>query len=240
MNKKPLIENVFWQREEECMPKDQLRALQLQKLRALVARVYASVPAYTRAFDVAGVKPENIKSLDDIRKLPFTTKSDLRENYPLGYLAIPRREVVRFHGSSGSTGKPTFVAYSKSDMDNWANLCARFLYSGGLRPGMTAQVSFGYGLFTGGFGLHQGIERIGAAVLPASSGNTARQLMLLQDLRADYLICTPSYALHLADGIQSGIIDRSSLNLKGMFLGSEPWTENMRTRMEEGLAACLT
>ena len=235
MNTKPLIENAFWQKEEECMPRAELRALQLQKLRSLVARVYASVPAYTEALDRAGVKPDDIKTLDDIRRLPFTTKADLRNHYPLGYLAIPRREVARFHGSSGSTGKPTFVAYSKSDMNHWADLCARFLYSGGLRASMTAQVSFGYGLFTGGFGLHQGIERIGAAVLPASSGNTARQLVLLQDMRPDYLICTPSYALHLADGIQSGAIDRSTLNLKGMFLGSEPWTENMRRRMEEGL-----
>ena len=235
MNTKPLIENAFWQKEEECMPRAELRALQLQKLRSLVARVYASVPAYTEALDKAGVKPDDICSLDDIRRLPFTTKADLRDHYPLGYLAIPRREVARFHGSSGSTGKPTFVAYSKSDMVHWADLCARFLYSGGLRASMTAQVAFGYGLFTGGFGLHQGIERIGAAVLPASSGNTARQLVLLQDMRPDYLICTPSYALHLADGIQSGAIDRSSLNLKGMFLGSEPWTENMRRRMEEGL-----
>ena len=235
MNTKPLIENAFWQKEEECMPRAELRALQLQKLRSLVARVYASVPAYTEALDRAGVKPDDIKTLDDIRRLPFTTKADLRNHYPLGYLAIPRREVARFHGSSGSTGKPTFVAYSKSDMNHWADLCARFLYSGGLRASMTAQVSFGYGLFTGGFGLHQGIERVGAAVLPASSGNTARQLVLLQDIRPDYLICTPSYALHLADGIQSGAIDRSTLNLKGMFLGSEPWTENMRRRMEEGL-----
>ena len=235
MNTKPLIENAFWQKEEECMPRAELRALQLQKLRSLVARVYASVPAYTEALDRAGVKPDDIKTLDDIRRLPFTTKADLRNHYPLGYLAIPRREVARFHGSSGSTGKPTFVAYSKSDMNHWADLCARFLYSGGLRASMTAQVSFGYGLFTGGFGLHQGIERVGAAVLPASSGNTARQLVLLQDMRPDYLICTPSYALHLADGIQSGAIDRSTLNLKGMFLGSEPWTENMRRRMEEGL-----
>lgn len=235
MNTKPLVENVFWQKEEECMPLDQLRELQLQKLRALVARVYASVPAYTAALDRAGVKPDDIKTLDDLRRLPFTTKADLRNNYPLGYLAIPRREVARFHGSSGSTGKPTFVAYSRSDMNHWSDLCARFLYSGGLRASMTAQVSFGYGLFTGGFGLHQGVERIGAAVLPASSGNTARQLILLQDMRADYLICTPSYALHLADGIQSGAIDRDTLNLKGMFLGSEPWTESMRRRMEEEL-----
>ena len=235
MNTKPLIENAFWQKEEECMPRAELRALQLQKLRSLVARVYASVPAYAEALDRAGVKPDDIKTLDDLRRLPFTTKEDLRNHYPLGYLAIPRREVARFHGSSGSTGKPTFVAYSKSDMNHWADLCARFLYSGGLRASMTAQVSFGYGLFTGGFGLHQGIERVGAAVLPASSGNTARQLVLLQDMRPDYLICTPSYALHLADGIQSGAIDRSTLNLKGMFLGSEPWTENMRRRMEEGL-----
>lgn len=235
MNTKPLVDNAFWQQEEECMPVDQLRALQLTKLRSSVARVYSDVPAYRKAYDDAGVRPDQIKTLDDLRRLPFTTKADLRNNYPLGYLAIPRREVARFHGSSGSTGKPTFVAYSKSDMTNWADLCARFLYSGGLRASMTAQVSFGYGLFTGGFGLHQGIERIGAAVLPASSGNTARQLLLLQDMEADYLICTPSYALHLADGIKAGLIDRSTLKLKGMFLGSEPWTEGMRHRIEEDL-----
>lgn len=235
MNTKPLVENAFWQQEQECMPIDQLRALQLAKLKSVVARVHSDVPAYQKAFDAAGIRPDQIKTLDDLRRLPFTTKADLRANYPLGYLAIPREEVVRFHGSSGSTGKPTFVAYSKSDMSNWADLCARFLYSGGLRASMTAQVSFGYGLFTGGFGLHQGIERIGAAVLPASSGNTARQLLLLQDMEADFLICTPSYALHLADGIKSGTIDRSTLKLKGMFLGSEPWTEGMRHRMEEDL-----
>jgi len=235
MNTRPLIENVFWQQEEECLPVDALRALQLIKLKAGVARVHANVPAYRRAFDAVGVTPDQIRTLDDIRRLPFTTKEDLRNNHPLGYLAIPRREVARYHGSSGSTGRPTFVAYSKSDMRHWADLCARFLYAGGLRPSMTAQVAFGYGLFTGGFGLHQGIERIGAAVLPASSGNTARQLILLQDLGADFLICTPSYALHLADSIQSGVVDPKSLNLKGMFLGSEPWTEHMRQRMEDNL-----
>jgi phenylacetate-CoA ligase len=217
------------------MPADALRALQLSKLQALAARVYATVAPYKTAFDKAGVSPADIRTLDDLRRLPFTTKENLRNNYPLGYLAIPREEVARFHGSSGSTGKPTFVAYSKNDMINWADLCARFLYAGGLRANMTAQVSFGYGLFTGGFGLHQGIERVGAAVLPASSGNTARQLILLQDMGAEYLICTPSYALHLADGISGGSIDRTSLKLRGMFLGSEPWTENMRRRMEESL-----
>ena len=235
MNTKPLIENAFWQPRLECMPADALRALQLSKLQALVARVNATVAPYKTAFAKAGVSPGDIRSLDDLRRLPFTTKEDLRNNYPLGYLAIPREEVARFHGSSGSTGKPTFVAYSKNDMVNWADLCARFLYAGGLRANMTAQVSFGYGLFTGGFGLHQGIERVGAAVLPASSGNTARQLILLQDMGAEYLICTPSYALHLADGISGGSIDRASLKLRGMFLGSEPWTENMRRRMEENL-----
>ena len=235
MNTKPLIENAFWQPRLECMPAADLRALQLSKLQALTARVYATVPAYKAAFDKAKVKPEDIRSLADLRRLPFTTKADLRDNYPLGFLAIPREEVARFHGSSGSTGKPTFVAYSKSDMTNWADLCARFLYAGGLRANMTAQVSFGYGLFTGGFGLHQGIERVGAAVLPASSGNTARQLILLQDMGAEYLICTPSYALHLSDGITAGSIDRASLKLRGMFLGSEPWTENMRKRMEDSL-----
>ena len=231
----PLIENAAWQPDCEFLPRKELEALQARRLRALVERVGNAVPFYRDAFRKRNVTPEDMRSPDDVRRLPFTTKADLRDHYPLGLLAVPREEVARFHGSSGTTGKPTFVAYTRNDMALWADLCARFLYAGGLRKHHTAQVAFGYGLFTGGFGLHQGIERVGAAVVPASSGNTERQLMLLQDLGIDYLICTPSYALHLADGITHGKIDRASLKLKGMFLGSEPWTEDMRHRIESGL-----
>jgi phenylacetate-CoA ligase len=230
----PLVENVVWQ-PEELLPREALEELQVRRLRAMVDRLATRVPFYRNAFAKAGVTAADIQSLADVRKLPFTTKADLRDNYPLGFLAVPREDVVRFHGSSGTTGRPTFVAYTRADMDMWANLCARFLYAGGLRKWHTAQVSFGYGLFTGGFGLHQGIERIGASVVPASSGNTARQLMLLQDLAVDYLICTPSYALHLVDAIRKGEVARASLHLKGMFLGSEPWTEDMRQRIEADL-----
>lgn len=230
----PYFENAFWQPEERLSAED-IAALQLKRLRSLVERLSLRVPFYREAFRKSGVTADNITSLDDLRRLPFTTKSDLRENYPLGLLAVPRDKVVRIHGSSGTTGKPTFVAYTKADMRVWSDLCARFLYAGGLRPWHTAQVSFGYGLFTGGFGLHQGIEAVGASIVPASSGNTERQLLLLQDLGVDFLICTPSYALHLVDGIRAGKIDRDSLQLKGMFLGSEPWTEDMRQRIEADL-----
>jgi len=231
---KPLVENAVWQ-PEELLERPALEILQTQRLRALVERLGKRVPFYRDAFARLGISADDIRSIDDIRRLPFTTKSDLRENYPLGFMAVPREDVVRFHGSSGTTGRPTFVGYTRADLDLWANLCARFLYAGGLRKWHTAQVSFGYGLFTGGFGLHQGIERIGASVVPASSGNTARQLILLQDLAVEYLICTPSYALHLIEGIHSGTLDRNSLSLKGMFLGSEPWTEDMRQRIENDL-----
>lgn len=230
----PLVENAVWQ-PEELLSREALDELQTSRLRDLVARLGSRVPFYRDAFARSGVTPDDIRSPDDVRKLPFTTKADLRDHYPLGFLAVPREEVVRFHGSSGTTGRPTFVAYTRADLDTWASLCARFLYAGGLRRWHTAQVSFGYGLFTGGFGLHQGIERVGASVVPASSGNTARQLILLQDLSVDYLICTPSYALHLADAIRKGDLDRTTLSLKGMFLGSEPWTEDMRQRIEADL-----
>ncbi len=231
---RPLVENAVWQPEER-LDREALDALQSARLRTLVARAAARVPFYRDALAAAGVAADDIASPDDVRRLPCTTKEDLRGEYPLGFLAVPREDVARFHGSSGTTGQPTFVAYTRADLELWANLCARFLYAGGLRRRHTAQVAFGYGLFTGGFGLHQGVEAIGASVVPASSGNTARQLLLLKDLGVDYLICTPSYALHLVDAIRGGRIDRSSLRLQGMFLGSEPWTEAMRERIEDAL-----
>jgi len=234
MNTTPIIENRIWQPEFECLPKEQLRALQLERLRNVVART-AGQPSYQAKFRELGISADSIKSLDDLRRLPFTTKADLRDSYPLGFLAIPRNQISRFQGTSGTTGKTTWVAYSKSDVENWSNLCARFLVAGGLRADHTVQISFGFGLFTGGFGLHYGIERVGAAIIPLSSGNSERQLMTMQDLRPEILICTPSYALKLMDTVLAGGVDRASIALEHAHFGGEPWTENMRERIEEGL-----
>ena len=223
--------NRIWD-QAECMPRGDLEALQLQRLRQTVERAGA-VGFYKRAFAAAGVTPETIRSLDDIRRLPFTTKEDFRRNYPLGMLAVPRDQVVRIHGSSGTTGKPTFVAYTAQDRLTWSELCARFLVAGGLRPDHTVHICFGYGLFTGGFGLHYGVERVGAAVVPASSGNTSRQIMLIQDLGAQVLVCTPSYALNIAEVARQHGIDPAELPLEFAHFGGEPWTEDMRARIEK-------
>ncbi|HPO16935.1 MAG TPA: phenylacetate--CoA ligase [Candidatus Hydrogenedentes bacterium] len=220
--------------EEETMPRAQMRALQLKRLQEVVARV-ANVPFYKAAFAREGITPEKIKSLDDLRRLPFTTKDDLRQNYPLGFLAVPRKEIARIHGSSGTTGKLTLVAYTREDRETWANLCARFLVGGGLKPEHLVHIAFGYGIFTGGFGLHYGVERVGAAVLPLASGNTARQIMLLQDLAPDVLVCTPSYALNIADYARNNGVEPSTFPLKYGHFGAEPWTEEMRLKIESEL-----
>ncbi len=218
----------------ETMPRADLRALQLQRLRETVARAQ-QVPFYAALFKKEGITPDSITTLDDLRRLPFTTKSDMRDNYPLGLCAVPRAELARIHGSSGTTGMPTFVGYTKNDLDMWAGLCARFLVAGGLRPEHTVQVSFGYGLFTGGFGLHYGIERVGAAIIPAASGNTSRQIMLMRDLRPEVLICTPSYALNIAEVCRSMGFDPGELSLKFAHFGGEMWTEDMRAQIEREL-----
>jgi len=226
----PVVEHRVWQ-AEELLPRAELRALQLQRLRETVARV-AGVPFYREAFARLGLSAEKIRSLDDLRRLPLTTKADLRDAYPLGFLAVPRERVARFHGSSGTTGKPTFVAYTREDLSAWADLCARFLVAGGLRPEHTVQIAFGYGLFTGGFGLHYGCERVGAAVVPAASGNSERQMLLLRDLGAEVLVSTPSYALRLAEVLQETGVARRELRLQLGHFGAEPWTEDMRERIE--------
>ncbi len=218
----------------EILPREEIRALQFVRLRDCVRRC-REVPFYRERFDQAGISPDSIRSVEDLQKLPFTTKADLRDNYPLGFLAVPREQIVRFHGSTGTTGKSTIVAYTQDDIEIWSDLCARFLVSGGLKPHHVVQVAFGYGLFTGGFGLHYGIERVGAAVIPAAAGNTRRQLMLLQDMQADALVCTPSYALTLAEAIGVSGIEREELALSLAFLGSEPWTESMRETLEKAL-----
>ena len=219
---------------DESLPRADLEALQLARLREVVARV-AHVPFYREAFALRGITPRSIKSLDDLRRLPFTTKEDLRRQHPLGFLAVSRDQVARIHGSSGTTGKPTFVAYTARDLDTWSGLCARFLVAGGLLPRHTVHVAFGYGLFTGGFGLHYGIEKVGAAVVPAASGNTRRQIDIIQDLGAEVLVCTPSYALTLAETAREMGIDPRRLPLRFGHFGGEPWTEEMRQQIEAEL-----
>ncbi len=218
----------------EALPREELEARQSRRLREVVRRL-AAVPFYREAFALRRLEPADVRGLRDLGRLPFTTKEDLRRNYPLGLLAVPRERVARIHGSSGTTGKPTLVAYTRADLDTWADLCARFLVAGGLREQHIVHVAFGYGLFTGGFGLHAGIERVGAGIVPAAGGNTSRQVMLLEDLEADALVCTPSYALHIAEVARGEGRDPAALPLRMGFFGGEPWTEEMRVEIERQL-----
>jgi len=224
------FENRIWDPAEKLSRKE-FSELQTRRLKEIIARV-AHVPFYKAKFAEMGITPDSIKSPEDVRKLPFTTKADLRDNYPWGFLACQRRDIARIHGSSGTTGKPTFVAYTRNDREMWANLCARFLVSGGLRDDHLCHVAFGYGLFTGGFGLHYGVEKVGAAVCPAAGGNTPRHIMLIQDLKPDVLICTPSYALHIAEVARAEGVDPRSMSLRFGHFGGEPWTEEMRVKIE--------
>ena len=226
-------ENRIWD-PAETTSRDELESLQVDRLKQLVAHL-ADVPFYRERFAAEGIAPNAVRSLEDLRRLPLTTKADLREHYPLGFLAVPREEVARFHGSSGTTGKPTFVAYTAADVRLWSELCARFLVAGGLRPEHTVHIAFGYGLFTGGFGLHYGVERVGAAVVPAASGNTRRQIMLMQDLGSQVLVCTPTYALNIAEVAAAAGIDPTSLPLQFGHFGGEPWTDDMRRQIESAL-----
>jgi len=227
------FENRIWD-SAETMERSDLEALQVRRLRQTIARV-ADVPFYRAAFARDRITPDAVRGLDDLRRLPLTTKADLRDHYPLGFLTVPRERVARFHGSSGTTGKPTFVAYTAADLDLWANLCARFLVAGGLRPEHTVQIAFGYGLFTGGFGLHYGVEKVGAAVVPAAAGNTPRQLMLMEDLKPDVLVCTPSYALNIAEVARARGLGPEDLPMQFAHFGAEPWTEDMRHQIERAL-----
>ncbi len=224
------FENRIWDPAEK-MPIQQRRQLQVERLAKLVEHL-GNVPFYKAAFARNHVTPASIENLDDLRRLPFTTKEDLRQHYPLGFLACSRDDVARIHGSSGTTGRPTFVAYTQADIELWANLCARFLVAGGLRREHTVHVSFGYGLFTGGFGLHYGVEKVGSAIVPAAAGNTPRHVMLIQDLQPQVLIGTPSYALNIAETARSQGIDPRTLPLRFAHFGGEPWTEDMRRQIE--------
>jgi phenylacetate-CoA ligase len=226
-------ENRIWD-PEELLPRAELTRLQSTRLAETVRRA-AKVQFYREALRTAGVAVDAVRSLDDLGRLPLTTKEDLRANDPLGMLAVPRAEVARIHGSSGTTGRPTFVAYTKRDVETWSELVARFLVAGGLRSDHFVHVAFGYGLFTGGFGLHYGIERVGAAVVPAAGGNTPRQVMLIRDLGAQVLVCTPSYALHIAEVAREQGLAPGDLPLRFGHFGGEPWTEEMRGEVERQL-----
>lgn len=224
----------------ETIARDELEALQLRRLQDTVMRVYYRVPFYRRKMDSLGVTPDDIKSLDDIRRLPVTVKDDLRENYPFGLFAVPDREIVRIHGSSGTSGKPTVVGYTRNDMNTWTELVARIVTMAGVTEDDTVQIAFGYGLFTGGFGLHYGCERVGARVIPVSSGNTERQLMLMQDFNTTALVCTPSYALYIGEVAQEKGIDIKTLKLRCGLFGGEPSSRHMRDKIEERLGLTAT
>ncbi|WP_295783756.1 AMP-binding protein [uncultured Microbacterium sp.] len=217
------------------IPLDRLRALQLERLQWTVRHAYDSVALYRRKFDEAGVHPDHIRTLDDIRLLPFTTKADLRETYPFGMFAVPMADVRRIHASSGTTGRPTVVGYTAGDLDRWADLVARSLSAAGIRPGDRVHNAYGYGLFTGGLGAHAGIERLGATVIPMSGGQTARQAQLIQDFEPDAILCTPSYLLTIADALEAAGVDPRSTSLKVAVLGAEPWTNEMRREIERRL-----
>jgi len=219
----------------ERLSRAELAALQLARLKKLVARAVARVPLYRERLRAAGVGAQDIRSLEDLTRLPFTTKSDFRDTYPFGMLAVPMDEVVRIHASSGTTGKPTVVAYTRGDLQTWSEVMARTVMAGGVGPGDVVQNAYGYGLFTGGLGFHYGAELVGAAVIPISGGFTERQLVALQDFGSTVLCSTPSYGLHLAEAIEEAGIDPKTLKLRVGFFGAEPWTEGMRQALEARL-----
>ena len=226
---------MYWEEEKECIARDELEQLQLERLQATLFRVGTHVPFYRRKFREMNIDPDGFDSLEDICKLPFTTKQDLRDNYPYGLFAVPLREVVRVHSSSGTTGQATVVGYTGNDIKNWSNLVARILTAAGVTSEDVVQIAFGYGLFTGGFGLHYGAERLGASVIPISSGNTRRQLQIMQDFKTTALVCTPSYALLLADIMIEQDININAMPLKYGLFGGEPWSEAMRAEIEDKL-----
>jgi phenylacetate-CoA ligase len=217
------------------MDRKGIKQVQNERLRETVERVYFNVPYYRNRMQEAGLGPESIQTIDDITKLPFTTKQDLRDNYPFGLFAVPMSEIVRVHASSGTTGKPTVVGYTRNDISTWSEVMARTLTSAGANRNDFIQVAYGYGLFTGGLGLHYGGEKIGASVIPISGGNTVRQIQLMHDFGSTVLACTPSYALFLAEAIQENGIKRDDLKLRVGVFGAEPWTENMRREIEDKL-----
>ena len=226
---------MIYSEKFECMKREELRRLQGERLKDTVRRAYEKVPFYRKKFDAHGIRPEHIHSIDDIGKLPFTVKDDFRETYPFGLFAVPLHDIIRLHASSGTTGKPTVVGYTRADIDTWADMIARTLACGGGTADDVLQVAYGYGLFTGGLGLHYGGEKLGATVIPMSGGNTKKQLMLMQDFGTTLLACTPSYSLQIAEEADAEGINLKKMKLRTGYFGAESWTEAMRKQIEQRL-----
>ena len=222
---------MIWSKEE-TLTSSEMRDLQLKRLKEQASYVYDHVPYYRNKMDIAGVRPSHISKIEDISMLPLTDKSMLRDNYPFGLFAVDRKEIVRLHASSGTTGKPIVVGYTRRDMEDWTDCCARLACAAGVAEGDTAQICFGYGMFTGGFGLHYGLERVGASVIPASSGNSERQLMYMQDFGTTVIVATPSYALYLSEYLNEKGVDPRSLSLRVGLFGGEGHTPEMRREIE--------
>ena len=231
---------MYWQKDQECRPRPELEKLQLERLQRTLGRVATNVPFYRNKFNELKLKPEKMTTLSELQKFPFTTKQDLRDNYPYGLFAVPLRDVVRIHSSSGTTGIATVVGYSRNDIVTWSDMVARILCGAGVTPDDVIQIAFGYGLFTGGFGLHYGAERLGASVIPISSGNTKRQIQIMQDFKTTALVCTPSYALKMADVMMDMGVNPNGLSLRYGLFGAEPWSEAMRAEINERLGIRAT
>jgi len=223
---------MIWNQQYECMEREELRKLQGERVKTMVQRVYNSVPFYRKKLQDAGIEPGDITTIDDLKKLPFTTKQDLRDNYPFGLFTVPQTDIVRLHASSGTTGKSTVVGYTHNDIGMWSEVVARSLTMAGVGKSDIIQVAYGYGLFTGGLGLHYGAEKVGATVIPISGGNTKKQLQLMEDFGSTVLACTPSYAAYLGEALVEEKIDRRNIKLKAGIFGAEPWTEEMRSQIE--------
>jgi len=226
---------MIWNERYECMSRDEMKEVQGERLREMIERVYYNVPFYRKKMQDLGIEPSDVRGIDDLDKLPFTTKQDLRDNYPFGLFAVPKSEVVRVHASSGTTGDPTVVGYTRKDIGTWSEVVARTLSACGVSRDDVIQVAYGYGLFTGGLGVHYGSERIGATVVPISGGNTKKQIKLLKDFETTVLACTPSYSLYISEVLEEMNIDPKDLPLRVGIFGAEPWTNSMRKEIEEKL-----
>jgi phenylacetate-CoA ligase len=224
---------MIWNKQYECMEREELLKLQGERVSTMVKRVYDSVPFYRKKLEQMGIEPGDITTIDDLKKLPFTTKQDLRDNYPFGLFTVPQTDIVRLHASSGTTGKSTVVGYTHNDIQMWSEVVARSLTMAGVTKSDIIQVAYGYGLFTGGLGLHYGAEKVGASVIPISGGNTKKQLQLMEDFGSTVIACTPSYAAYLGEALVEEKIDRNNIKLKTGIFGAEPWTEEMRTQIEQ-------
>ena len=226
---------MIWNEKIECADRQEMRSIQSKRLKDTVERIYHSVPSYRKKMQEIGLTPHDIRSVDDLARLPFTTKADLRDNYPFGLFTVPMSEIVRLHASSGTTGKPTVVGYTRSDIQMWAEVVTRSLCMAGVHHHDIVQIAYGYGLFTGGLGLHYGTENLGASVIPISGGNTTKQIQLMEDFGSSVLCCTPSYALNVAEVMREQGVDVAKLKLRVGIFGAEPWTEAMRKEIEAKL-----